>query len=42
MTAVIFPLRLRDLAFAICGWRWQNDEYKNKVWCARRIVVRML
>ena len=32
MTAVIFPLCLRGVAFAICGRRWQNDEYENKVW----------
>ena len=33
MTAVTFPLRLPRLAFAICGWRWQNDlhEIKYKV-----------
>ena len=31
MTAVTFPLRPPRLAFAICGWRWQNDVYKNKV-----------
>ena len=33
MTAVTFPLRPPPLAFAICGWRWQNDlhEIKYKV-----------
>ena len=33
MTAVTFPLRPPRLAFAICGWRWQNDlhEIKYKV-----------
>ena len=33
MTAVTFPLRPPRLAFAICGRRWQNDVYENKVWC---------
>ena len=34
MTAVIFPLRLRGLAFAICGRRWQTMSMKIKygVW----------
>ena len=31
MTAVTFPLRPPRLAFAICGWRWQNDLHENKV-----------
>ena len=31
MTAVTFPLRPPRLAFAICGRRWQNDVYENKV-----------
>ena len=30
MTAVNFPLRPPRLAFAICGWRWQNDEHEIK------------
>ena len=30
-TAVTFPLRPPRLAFAICGRRWQNDVYENKV-----------
>ena len=30
MTAVTFPLRLPRLAFAICGWRWQNDVHEIK------------
>ena len=30
MTAVTFPLRPPRLAFAICGWRWQNDVYEIK------------
>ena len=30
MTAVTFPLRLPRLAFAICGWRWQNDMHEIK------------
>ena len=30
MTAVTFPLRLPRLAFAICGWRWQNDLHEIK------------
>ena len=36
MTAVTFPLRLPRLAFAICGWRWQNDmhEIKYSVVCS--------
>ena len=29
MTAVTFPLRPPRLAFAICGWRWQNDVYET-------------
>ena len=33
MTAVTFPLRPPRLAFAICGRRWQNDKYENKVLC---------
>ena len=32
MTAVTFPLRPHRLAFAICGRRWQNDVYENKVY----------
>ena len=32
MTAVTFPLRPPSLALAIFGRRWQNDEYKNKVY----------
>ena len=28
MTAVTFPLRPPRLAFAICGWRWQNDLHE--------------
>ena len=31
MTAVTFPLRPPSLAFAICGRRWQNELYDNKV-----------
>ena len=30
MTAVTFPLRPPRLAFAICGWRWQNDVNEIK------------
>ena len=30
MTAVTFPLRPPRLAFAICGWRWQNDVHEIK------------
>ena len=30
MTAVTFPLRPPRLAFAICGWRWQNDLHVLK------------
>ena len=30
MTAVTFPLRPPRLAFAICGWRWQNDVREIK------------
>ena len=30
MTAVTFPLRPPHLAFAICGWRWQNDVHEIK------------
>ena len=30
MTAVTFPLCLPRLAFAICGWRWQNDLHEIK------------
>ena len=30
MTAVTFPLRPPRLAFAICGWRWQNDVFEIK------------
>ena len=30
MAAVTFPLRPPRLAFAICGWRWQNDVYEIK------------
>ena len=30
MTAVTFPLRPPCLAFAICGWRWQNDVHEIK------------
>ena len=32
MTAVTFPLRPPRLAFAVCGKRWQNDEYKNNLY----------
>ena len=32
MTDVTFPLRPPRLAFAICGRRWRNDEYENKVY----------
>ena len=28
--AVTFPLRPPRLAFAICGWRWQNDVHEIK------------
>ena len=30
MTAATFPLRPPSLAFAICGWRWQNDVHEIK------------
>ena len=30
VTAVTFPLRPPRLAFAICGWRWQNDVHEIK------------
>jgi len=30
MTAVTFPLCPPRLAFAICGWRWQNDVHEIK------------
>ena len=30
MTAVTFPLRPPSLAFAIFGWRWQNDVHEIK------------
>ena len=30
ITAVTFPLCPPRLAFAICGWRWQNDGYEIK------------
>ena len=30
MTSVTFPLRPPRLAFAICGWRWQNDVREIK------------
>ena len=30
MTAVTFPLWPPRLAFAICGWRWQNDVHEIK------------
>ena len=30
MTAVTFPFRPPRLAFAICGWRWQNDVHEIK------------
>ena len=42
MTAVTFPLRLPRLAFAICGWRWQNDlhEIKYSVCMPRVVAVR--
>ena len=33
MTAVTFPLRPPRLAFPICGRRWQNYVYENKVQC---------
>ena len=43
MTAVTFPLRPPRLAFAICGWRWQNDLHEIKVhwyWCCiKRILI---
>ena len=32
MTAVTFPRRPPRVAFAICGRRWQNDVYENKVY----------
>ena len=32
MTALTFLLRLPRLALSICGWRWQNDQCKNKVY----------
>ena len=40
MTAVTFPLRLPRLAFAICGWKWQNDlhEIKYSVWNVKTIM----
>ena len=31
MSAVTFPLRPPRLAFAICGRRWENDVFENKV-----------
>ena len=30
MTAETFLLRPPRLAFAICGWRWQNDVHEIK------------
>ena len=33
MTAITYPLRPPRLAFAICGRRWQNDVYENKIYC---------
>ena len=30
ITTVTFPLHLPRLAFATCGWRWQNDVYEIK------------
>ena len=37
---VTYPLRPPRLAFAICGWRWQNDvrEIKYSV-CVRLVMV---
>ena len=32
MTALTFLLCLPRLALSICGWRWQNDQCKNKVY----------
>ena len=44
MTAVTFPLRLPRLAFAICGWRWQNDmhEIKKKKKKKKKIHSKMM
>ena len=41
MTAVTFPLRPPRLAFAICGWRWQNDvhEIKYSVCEKKKVMV---
>ena len=39
MTAVTFPLWPPCLAFAICGRRWQNNEYENKVWCVCHVKL---
>ena len=39
MTAVTFPLRPPRLAFAICGWRWQNDLHEIKYFS---IIVSLL
>ena len=41
MTAVTFPLRPPRIAFAICGWRWQNDVYETKysVWLLLILVI---
>ena len=30
MTDVSFPLRPPRLAFAICGWSWQNNVHETK------------
>ena len=40
MTAVTFPLRLPRLAFAICGWRWQNDVYEIKYRVCKGVTKR--
>ena len=39
MTAVTFPLRPHRLALAICGRRWQNDVYENKVYSVLSIYI---
>jgi len=39
MTAVTFPLRPPRLAFAICGWRWQNDVHEIKYSACETPVV---
>ena len=31
MTAVTLPIRPTRLAFAICGRRWQNDDFHEKM-----------